>query len=702
MEAQGVILISDEEDDGGQGSANDSVLIVEPSDEQGQEATAATSEVVDDDLLVTFSRKATVMPHARYDCSSNPFSPTELDTCSPVENNVAFCEQCFCYICDKLASECQVWKSPGVCHCNAHKRSDFWKSQRNKVVLGYLHVFNFDLLEVDADLRLAERHLLAFECSLAVEYYTFLKGVRTPFPSDLACNCYCHSASSDTPACKKCKWTHTEQVVYNYSGVFQHISEFLSRAEGERPRTAAVMLLGATKLFIGHAQPPGVMTLGDPKSSVPDAAPLLLVRITNMLSTLLVTGDFNSSFSKKLQDFILSLPVPVKCRWLVNSVNVLPWDNPLLVAVLRGQNITGERHLKGKREVLLETVPVIQARVDKLREQSKYRELTRYLRVVRSANKTQMLTLRDRLPLYMSQVGDLGPALAAFFSNFAEGCCSACRLTPAQFVVYLRILATGRVPAGNDPFLSAQWESVTDARLPKRSEVIRWALRVLNCNTIVFLDPISWVDLIRVAGLESMAPNGSLKCASLMMPDMTFLTIARATTVSILMKNSTDNQLQIPKMFLHQYPDQALLTLVTQALIHRIFHSPMVTVLDVVLSFKENLWALQWFYNGLGNKPEILQIFLNTLLNDLYRDTDMHTRKLESSDHRFMGDFLAYCVQDPRAALYPVTQHVQDVLLKHWNGHDFPWQCHLRNSLQRVHELSSEVQQFLNLTQQIF
>lgn len=53
------------------------------------------------------------------------------------------------------------------------------------------------------------------------------------------------------------------------------------------------------------------------------------------------------------------------------SLNVLQWDDTLLVAVLRGQNITGERVLKGRREVLFEPVVVVLARVEKLKQEGR-------------------------------------------------------------------------------------------------------------------------------------------------------------------------------------------------------------------------------------------------------------------------------------------------------------------------------------------
>ncbi len=60
------------------------------------------------------------------------------------------------------------------------------------------------------------------------------------------------------------------------------------------------------------------------------------------------------------------------CIFFGCSLSVLPWDDPLLSAVMKGQNITGERQVKGRRhQVLCEPLVVIQVRVCKLQQQNK-------------------------------------------------------------------------------------------------------------------------------------------------------------------------------------------------------------------------------------------------------------------------------------------------------------------------------------------
>lgn len=46
-----------------------------------------------------------------------------------------------------------MWGYAGVCHCNSHKRSNFWNNRRSCALLGGLKTFNLTLSETDAHLR---------------------------------------------------------------------------------------------------------------------------------------------------------------------------------------------------------------------------------------------------------------------------------------------------------------------------------------------------------------------------------------------------------------------------------------------------------------------------------------------------------------------------------------------------------------------
>ncbi|XP_042168725.1 uncharacterized protein LOC121843191 [Oncorhynchus tshawytscha] len=410
-----VIILSDDDDDV---SINDSVYIVEdiqnnvyPVDQSN--CSRSHDPEGEEDLVVTFCQRGEVLPHARYDCTAHTFTPTDSDVGGPIESNQLFCHQCFCYVCDKVASECSVWTVSGVCHCNAHKRSVFWSNKRDKVVLGYLQMFNFNLLEIDSDLRLAESLLLQLEEELSKEYASFQRGMAV---RGLAVQCACHCHTANRLECGNCHSNHLLLLVYDYSQVFECVCRFLGRAERERPRAAAVMRLGAAQLFITHCQPPGPVISHHLEARTAEALPLLLTRVMEAVRRQMVECDFSPEFLQKLQGFYQTLPLPPSCIALRNRLCVLPlavcspWSDVLLVSVfkgqtvnvfvpgcvfspdvllvsvLKGQNVAGIRPGKGKKEPLTESAAVVLLRAETLQRLNRYRELTCYLKVVHSGN----------------------------------------------------------------------------------------------------------------------------------------------------------------------------------------------------------------------------------------------------------------------------------------------------------------------------
>ena len=59
-------------------------------------------------------------PCSRSDCIRNKFERVAFKTTTAAGANATFCEQCYCYVCDKKASECSSWTSGAQPHCNAY------------------------------------------------------------------------------------------------------------------------------------------------------------------------------------------------------------------------------------------------------------------------------------------------------------------------------------------------------------------------------------------------------------------------------------------------------------------------------------------------------------------------------------------------------------------------------------------------------
>ncbi|XP_052536121.1 uncharacterized protein LOC128079193 isoform X1 [Tympanuchus pallidicinctus] len=449
-----VILISDDEDDSTHGN---SVLIVDPLVKTALEEKKC-EEIVDEEceLVVTFCKQANVMPHARYDCTSHSFERMECETCSPLGKNADFCNQCYCYICDKLASECQNWTTSSLCHCNAHNKSKFWKERRDFALAGVLVMFNLELTDIDADLRHGGNLLISFIQELSVEYNKYLIGVRIA-PTEQECFCVSKLPPGQCGVCR----SRSTEIVYKYSGVYALVTRFLNQAERESPKAAAVMLLGAAREITLHKDPAiSWQNLGH-TASLKLAVPCLLQRITTRLQKMLVLCDFPKSLYEKFVNFFQSISLPCHCFAFSNSLNVVPWDHVLLTTVLKGQNTTGQRTQKGRKTFLWEVLPVIEARVEKLVENTNYKEVVRYLRAVKCNDTKGLRDLRDKIPFYLCKTGDFIDAThSLLFPINSLACCTACRLTPLQFEVYLKIFRTGSVPAGKDIQDPGPWVTV--------------------------------------------------------------------------------------------------------------------------------------------------------------------------------------------------------------------------------------------------
>nr|XP_046227319.1 uncharacterized protein zgc:112980 [Scatophagus argus]XP_046227330.1 uncharacterized protein zgc:112980 [Scatophagus argus] len=599
-----IIILSDDDDDDDDDEDCEphifyselSVHTVEVEDEEKD--CVLPLSVLDEDLVVTFSRPAEVLPHARYDCHIHPFTATDCETGVPVDTNQLICDQCFCYICDKLASSCVMWCQRGVCHCNSHHRSSFWNNLRDNSLLGDLKAFNLTLSEIDVHLRQADTMLQSFRQELAAQFTCFLKG--TPLDE----------YSLSLP--------NLQGPVYDYTPVYELVSSFLNNADKQDNRAAAIMRLGATECFIRHFEVAGNLSLPSPTADAAQAKVLLLQRVVSSMQREMVTGDFTPEFTHKLRDFYKKLCFPAHLKHLKNSLCVRPWDDVLLVSVLKGQNVSGVRKDKGKKVVLIEHISVVLLRTEELQRQLRYRELCRYLRVVQSENPELLQQLRDLIPVFMCMEGDFTSALQSLFSPASS---PASRFTPHLFLFYLRIFKTATVPklAVSRPAelccTDAPWEPIKGAVPMKRDVQVKFALRVQGCCSAVFTDSQCWMSVLTVVN----TPRGSI--TALPAPSLLFLHEAKAVVNSILLSQNWSS-IQIPRSFQEVYPDQALLLLVTGALGVRILNSALSPAVPVLNTFKDNLWALEWLWDSLSSNAGRLSSFLQEITQEMENTTD--------------------------------------------------------------------------------
>ncbi|XP_039659759.1 uncharacterized protein zgc:112980 isoform X1 [Perca fluviatilis] len=567
-----------------------SVLIVEVEDVKKSDCVLSPA-ALDEDLVVTFSRRAEVLPHARYDCPIHTFTATDCMIDTPVAGNQLMCDQCFCYICDKLASSCLMWSQTGVCHCNSHKRSNFWNHLRDCVLLGGLKTFNLTLSEIDAPLRHAETMLQWFRQGLSDRFSSFLKGKIVEFEN-----------------------SRQNVLLYDYLPVYDYVSSFLKEADKQECRAAAIMRLGAAEDFIGHFQVSGTVPLQSPMSNAAKAKLVLLQRVIASVQRQMVMADFTQEFIHKLQDFYKRLCFPAELKNMKNSLCVRPWDDVLLVSVLKGQNVSGVRKDKGKKDVLSEQISVVLLRTELLQRQHRYRELCRYIRVVKTDDIELLQPVQDLIPYFMCMEGDFTSTVHSLFPSVNA---PASRFTPDLFLFYLRIFKTATAPklAVMRPeelcCSDAAWEPIKDAVPLTCAALVKFALRVQRCSSAVFTDSHCWTGLLTVVNTHTALPE----------PSSEFLQEAKHVVNSILHDQSCTNLL-IPGFFQKVYPEQALLLLVTGALGLRICKAPLSPALPVLETFKENTWALAWLWLNLSSNPERLSSFLQEISQETENTTD--------------------------------------------------------------------------------
>ncbi|KFP25954.1 hypothetical protein N325_09156, partial [Colius striatus] len=632
-EEQSIILISDDE---AEVTCESSVLLVDQLKKSALEEEKS-EEVVDEEceLMVTFCKQANVMPHARYDCTMHPFERTECDTCSPLGKNADICNQCYCYICDKLASECQNWTTPSLCHCNAHNKSKFWKDQRDFALAGVLVMFNLELTDIDADLRHGGSLLLKFIQELSVEYNKYLLGERMS-PTQHECFCLPKLPPGQCNICK----SRGMEVVYKYCGVFALVTRFLNQAEGESPKAAAVMFLGAAKEIALHKDP--AFNSSDFKKVLLCCFFLSKHRITTQLQRMLVLCDFPKNLYEKFVNFFQSISLPCHCFGFSNSLNVVPWDHVLLTTVLKGQNITGQRTQKGRKVFLWETLPVIEARVERLVDKQNYKEVVRYLRAVKCNDTKGLRDLRDKIPFYLCKTGDfLDAAHSLLFPVNSLACCSACRITPCQFEVYLKMFRTGSVPTGKDMLDPGPWITVGNtlelfreykmcfgflflAGSPLKDGVlIKQALKLLYSNVSLYRNPKCWSSLIMILGSSSLLEkSGNLHPLSLKEPPLDFQKGVLAASGGLLEELKAKINVSLPpSIFSPHLHHEACLILAVQAVQQMLFCDlPYLTsFLEIALAFGSNFWALKLLLDHLSYEEHVLHGTVNLILRDLNR-----------------------------------------------------------------------------------
>ncbi|XP_051878434.1 uncharacterized protein zgc:112980 isoform X2 [Pristis pectinata] len=610
-QAESVIVISDTE---GDNDGESSVFIVENSPEVLDIAKDKSTEIIDEEcgLAITYSKKGNVMPHARYDCVEQDFTRTENEVSGPAGNNLSFCEQCYCYICDKLASECQYWNLPSVCHCNAHNKSKYWKAHRDVALTGALSIFNFNLVDIDSELRHGGALLQKFCLELALEYNKYLMGITTSRSSLIPCICTCHNQFK--VFCEMCQVNHVEIRLYSYTPVFNMVNNFLHQAEKEKPKAAAIMMTGVAKEILLHKQhPQEVFNKNDHTSTPSQAVPIFMHRITSALQRMLVLSDFPPYLFNKLKTFYKTLVLPSYCYIFTN----------------------------------------------------RYRELVRYLRVIKCNDTLKLRALQDKVPFYFCKYGDFNSAAQSFHLNSSLSCCIACRLTPYQYKVYLKILRTGTVPAGCELTDEGHWVLVEGGNLMKSCLLLKCSLRILFVNEVLYRDVRCWSRLIQIHCNYFAMENDVLQ-----VPPPGFVKNTAVLSASVL-EDLKNGIVGLPKPFssvLHRESALILVTIAAAQMLHENI-SRMKIVLPLIVAYGKNFWALKLLFDSLSTKEEILHHFCAILSNNIYVHRSMVIDVVKCHDANYVSDLVTLFLSFKQTTVQSLSIPVLNVLVEAW--HEF-------------------------------
>ncbi|XP_040296661.1 uncharacterized protein LOC121008281 [Bufo bufo] len=678
---ESVIVISDDEGDVSLGLGN-SVLLIEDAGEDSLLQEKKTLEVLDEELAITFSRKAHVMPHARYDCSTHPFLRFEEETQVPIEKNASFCDECYCYLCDKPASECSEWVSPGNCHCNAHNKSKYWKEQRDTALVGVLTIFNLDLTEIDTELKDGGNQLQLFLSALSPVYSKYLEGTMLKCDSVQRCGCFCHKEKVAAYNCNACALNHVPVKLHNYSEVHKTVTDNLNQVNEERPKAAAVMLLGTARELVFHKALANLVTLNDPLANIKASSANLMSRIVTTLQRLLVLNDYPKTLYDKFVSFFQSLPLPPHLYSFTSSLNVIRWDNWLLTSVLAGQNLTGTRTNKGKKECLWEPMPVVQSRVKKLEDEKSYRQLVRYLNAVRCPEYTSLKILKQKLCFYTCKYGDFFLAANTLMvTKRIEG--NYCKFfTPQLFEFHLLMLRTRSCPPGNELVMSDVWVPIKSSPL-RKGTLVRTALKILFCNDHLFHEPKCWSALVRTwCTSEMLSHEGKLQPQCVYDPDLVFKQMVMTMSCTILDELQRQYNVILPDRFHKAYCGSAEMILIVQAVIRFMMatNPPLRGMLELITAFGPNHWALSLLLEWISPMPEMLFQFISSAKKDLLEDEQSVLQLFERRGISYVSQLLPVFLLHPNEGVRSVGFHFLDVISK--NSTDLPWSGNLSNCLQ--------------------
>nr|XP_039256847.1 uncharacterized protein LOC120333484 [Styela clava] len=412
-----------------------------------------TRVVIDDDIEITGMRAAEIMSHMRSDCPIHQFKRVDNVDVGPQEQNASKCIKCFCYVCDKVATECKSWTTTTFPHCNAHSRASCWKARRNTKKSPLM--LRLASEEVTQEMEQAGEIAMQYMITIRESYITYRAGTPCEYNA-VPCNCSCHKLSRANEPCHQCKVVHDMKKKFNYEPVRETalgiIREIQSKYSQSRPEMALITLEAVLSELC--SQRPADFNHSSRTPSNPDIRcqcnfpNIIEEHIEKELVEILTRFEVSQPLRTNLIQCVEEAIRPLQLKDTMKKfLGMRHWDNLLLRAVLTGANTTGS---KG-REVLRETADVIKMRVEKLDRDKRYHSILRYIKVVKlfqnqssGISGTQIVSYMEQwMLLYKAKQGlfkDVAFRLTEFAANEHRGCILS-TLPPEFLIKLLDVLA---------------------------------------------------------------------------------------------------------------------------------------------------------------------------------------------------------------------------------------------------------------------
>ncbi|XP_077868866.1 uncharacterized protein LOC102800987 [Saccoglossus kowalevskii] len=412
---------------------DESIIFIESDSGQDMVPTSAVNSqkvVLDEDLEIMYTRQPETIsyPHPRADCALHLFTRSHDILLGPVEKNALCCDNCYCYVCDVPAKQCNEWSSTAVAHCNAHRKAEAWRNKRNSKKSGLL--LKLTLEETTQEIRDAAARAQELSNEISKKYDVYREGQQSQAPRQCLCRSYERQRLDTGENCFNCQQEACNQKkVHDFSPVMYTICTAIQEAEREFSNgksTRALVLLDDLVNCICNERPPGrsqadydePAEYGGYDVSAYTGRKNLMKSIDSLLVDLFMQDSVSVCIRRKVIDNMKHNLILSKggLKWQdYISLSMRHWDNVLLSPVLHGQNITGKRG----GDVLKEPLDIVNKRIAILERQKKWQQIVRYIKVVvvltpntfgATRNVMQERLLRSKIPLYLAYQGKFSEA----------------------------------------------------------------------------------------------------------------------------------------------------------------------------------------------------------------------------------------------------------------------------------------------------